>query len=350
MAGGTFATLAPVLHADQARTLVTELRAGLEHKIVWQGNPLDLSVSIGYAHWPEHESDTERLLRRAELAMYEAKRLGRDAVAYNPSTEAAREQDLRLLSDLAEAVKRDELRQFLQPKLDLATGQIIGAEALIRWQHPSRGWLPPGEFVPFAERSGRVGLITDWMINRAIETLARWQAEGREPIYIAVNISILDIRDTSLPVRVAQLLEKHGVNPALLQLEVTESRLMDSGLNPIAVLNALRDWGVRLAIDDFGTGHSSLAYLQHLPVDELKIDRSFVQEVHAEPRREALLRSIAGLGGGLGLTVTAEGVETEAELAVIRACGCHLVQGYLLAKPMDAPDFEAWLAARAGQG
>jgi diguanylate cyclase (GGDEF)-like protein len=346
LAGGTFAALAPLLRLDQARKLADQLRDEVEHKLSWQGQALDLSVSLGIAHWPEHATGTEGLLRRAEQAMFEAKRLHQQVAVYNPSTEAARALHLSLLSDLATAIQNDQLRQFLQPKRDLRTGEITGAEALVRWLHPQRGWLPPADFIPFAERSGRIRQITDWMLARAVRTLARWAAEGCG-MSIAVNISTVDIQDTSLPARIASLLAEHRVDPARLQLEVTETGLMDSGADPIAVLNALKTWGVGLSIDDFGTGQSSLAYLQHLPVDELKIDRSFVQDVDRDPRRQALLRSIVGVGQGLGLTVTAEGVENEAELAAVAACGCDLVQGYLIAKPMDSPVFEDWVKSQA---
>lgn len=343
LAGGTFAALAPVLRVEHGAALATQLREEVEHQLTWQGQSLDLSVSLGVAHWPEHAADPEALLRRAEQAMFEAKRLRQAVAVYNPGAEAARALHLSLLSDLAAAIQQDQLRQFLQPKRCLATGRITGAEALVRWHHPQRGWLPPGDFIPFAERSGRIRQITDWMLARAVKTLADWQAAGRAPMSIAVNISTLDIQDQSLPARLAALLSEYRVDPAQLQLEVTETGLMASGTDPIAVLHALKTWGVTLAIDDFGTGQSSLAYLQHLPVDELKIDRSFVQDVDRDARRQALLKSIVGVGQGLGLTVTAEGVENEAELACIAACGCDLVQGYLLAKPMDRPDFEAWL-------
>lgn len=347
LAGGTFAALAPVLRTDHGTTLAAQLREEVEHKLSWQGQSLDLSVSLGVAHWPEHAADTEALLRRAEQAMFEAKRLRQAVAVFNPGAEAARALHLSLLSDLATAIQHDELRQFLQPKRCLRTGRIVGAEALVRWHHPQRGWLPPGDFIPFAERSGRIRQITDWMLARAVRTLAAWADAGRAPLTLAVNISTLDLQDQALPARLAALLAEHGVDPGQLQLEVTETGLMASGADPIAVLHALKSWGVKLAIDDFGTGQSSLAYLQHLPVDELKIDRSFVQDVHRDPRRQALLKSIVGVGQSLGLTVTAEGVEHEAELACITACGCDLVQGYLLAKPMDLPDFEHW---RGGTG
>jgi diguanylate cyclase (GGDEF)-like protein len=346
LGGGTFAALAPVSRLEQGAALATRLREEVEHKLSWQGQSLDLSVSLGVAHWPEHATDTETLLRRAEQAMFEAKRLRQPVAVYNPGAEAARALHLSLLSDLHTAIHQDQLRQFLQPKRCLKTGRITGAEALVRWQHPQRGWLPPCDFIPFAERSGRIRQITDWMLTRAVRTLAEREAAGLSPLSIAVNISTLDIQDQSLPARLAALLAEYRVDAGRLQLEVTETGLMSSGTDPIAVLQALKSWGVKLAIDDFGTGQSSLAYLQHLPVDELKIDRSFVQNVHADPRREALLKSIVGVGQGLGLTVTAEGVEDDAELAVITRCGCDLMQGYLLAKPMDLPTLEDWLLTR----
>ncbi len=345
LAGGTFVALVPLARADQATALAAQLREQVEHQLSWQGQALDLSVSMGIAHWPEHADATETLLRRAEQAMFEAKRQREHVSIYNPLLEASRLLHLSLLSDLQAAVSDDQLRQFLQPKINLRSGEIEGAEALVRWQHPQRGWLPPSEFVPFAESSGRIRLVTHWMLARAVRTLADWQRAGSER-YIAVNISTLDVQDQSLPQRVAALLAEHGVAPARLQLEVTETGLMASGADPIAVLHALREQGVRLAIDDFGTGQSSLGYLQRLPVDELKVDRSFVDGVDREPKRQALLNAIVGIGHSLGLTVTAEGVENEAELAVVRASGCDLVQGYLIAKPLDLGAFEAWLRAR----
>jgi len=347
LGGGTFAALAPVSRLEHGAALAAQLREEVEHKLSWQGQSLDLSVSLGVAHWPEHAVDTETLLRRAEQAMFEAKRLRQPVTVYNPGAEAARTLHLSLLSDLHTAIQQDQLRQFLQPKRCLKTGHITGAEALVRWQHPQRGWLPPADFIPFAERSGRIRQITDWMLARAVRTLAEREAAGLAAVSIAVNISTLDLQDQSLPARLAALLAEYRVDPGQLQLEVTETGLMSSGTDPIAVLHALKSWGVQLAIDDFGTGQSSLAYLQHLPVDELKIDRSFVQDVDADPRREALLKSIVGVGQGLGLTVTAEGVENEAELGVITRCGCDLIQGYLLARPMALPDLEGWLKTAA---
>ena len=340
LAGGTFAALVPVKSATAAQALATELRREVEHKVAWDGQALDLSITAGLALCPEHANTVESLLRNAEQALFEAKRTHSGFAVYAPSLEAARMSHLSLLSDLQEAIDDGQLRQFLQPKLT-PTGELRGVEALVRWRHPERGWVQPVDFIPFAERTGRIRGVTDWMLGQAVQTLARWQLDGIE-LTIAVNVSTQDVQDTTLPQRVQQLLAQHGVAPDRLQIELTETGLMEGGPEPIGVLHALREIGVWLAIDDFGTGHSSLAYLQSLPMNELKVDRTFVRDLNLDERRRELLDSIVKLGHSLGLKVTAEGAETSAELAVLAASRCDLVQGYVFAKPMDTPAFEAW--------
>lgn len=345
LAGGTFACLVPVRDAAMATALAAALRQEIEHKVAWQGQALDLAITAGMALCPEHATALEPLLRQAEQALFEAKRTRSDLALYAPTLEASRSSHLSLLSDLREAIEEGQLRMFLQPKLT-PQGRLQGAEALVRWRHPQRGWVPPVDFVPFAERTGRIRALTDWMLNQAIATLARWRQEG-QTLTIAVNVSTRDIQDLSLPTRIHSLLQRHAVEPQWLQIELTESGLMDSGQDPIDVLHSLRKIGVWLALDDFGTGHSSLAYLQQLPMNELKVDRSFVRDVHADERRRELLGSIVRLGHSLGLKVTAEGAEARAELEVLSDAGCDLVQGYLFAKPMACDDFEAWCITTA---
>ncbi len=346
LGGGTFVVLVPLDAATDAPLLAQRMLHAVEHKVSWQGHALDLSVSVGMALFPEHADTAETLLRRAEQAMFEGKRQRQQHLLYDPSLESSLQSHLSLLSDLHQAIGGGQLRQFLQPKVSPLDGRLLGAEALVRWQHPERGWLPPSEFIPFAESTGRIRQVTQWMLEQAVNTLAQWQARGID-MTLAVNVSTLDLQDSGLPDRVATLLRSRHVPARWLQLELTETGLLASGPDPIRVLRELREIGVGLAIDDFGTGHSSLAYLQRLPVNELKIDRSFVDGVDRDPRRQALLRSIVDIGHSLGLEVTAEGVETEAELAVLRRAKCDLVQGYLIAKPMAAEAFEAWRAALA---
>jgi EAL domain-containing protein (putative c-di-GMP-specific phosphodiesterase class I) len=284
-------------------------------------------------------------LQRAEQALFEAKRTRVGCSLYTEQLEASRVSHLSLLSDLQEAIEQGQLRQFLQPKVG-PDGEIHGAEALVRWCHPERGWVSPADFVPFAERTGRIRMVTDWMLEQALITLARWQEQGLE-LTIAVNVSTQDIQDRNLPKRVARLLAQYRVDPSRLQIELTETGLMDSGEDPITVLRSLHELGIWLAIDDFGTGHSSLAYLQQLPVHELKIDRAFIQHIDGDARRRALFVSIVQLGHSLGLTVTGEGVETDGELNVIVQAGCDLVQGFLIGKPIDTAAFELRLGERA---
>jgi len=346
LGGGTFVFLVPLEDGEQATVVAQRVRAAVEHKVSWDGHALDLSVSVGMALFPTHAGEAESLLRRAEQAMFEGKRQRQSHMLYNPSVEAVRQTHLSLLSDLQAAIGGGQLRQFLQPKVSPVDGRLLGAEALVRWEHPERGWLPPGEFIPFAESTGRIRQVTQWMLEQAVLTLAEWQERDID-LMLAVNVSTLDMQDEGLPERVAALLGKHKVAPKRLQLELTETGLLAGGQDPIRVMNALRAIGVGLSVDDFGTGQSSLAYLQRLPVNELKIDRSFVDGVDADPRRQALLRSIVDLGHSLGLEVTAEGVETEAELAILRLARCDLVQGYLIARPMAREAFEAWRMAMA---
>lgn len=352
LSGGAIVVLLPLgAEADESEqaALTCSLQRALELPAEWRGQSFDVSVTIGAAAYPADGAGPqamELLLRRAEAAMYAAKRAKLRVLRYDPTWESARESHLSLLSDLRQALTGGELIQMLQPKLDAHSGELLGAEALVRWKHPSRGFMSPAEFIPFAENTGRIRDITRWMLRRAIANLAGWQREGR-PGYIGVNISTLDLADTDLPAWIAAELAQAGVAPARLQLEVTESGLMAAGRGPVEIMAALRASGVQLAIDDFGTGQSSLAYLQKLPVDELKIDRSFVDRADLDPRRQALLGSIVELGHGLGLKVTAEGVETDAERDLLRRCGADVLQGYLLSRPLDEAAFAAWRPAPA---
>ena len=336
--------LVPIDAARSAATWISLLQGEVEGQMHWGDQSLDLSTTIGAANWPDHAQDCETLLRCAEQAMFEAKRQRSPMAVYVSSDEAARSSHLTLLSELSEAMSNGQLRMFVQPKISAVDMQPRGVEALVRWHHPVRGWIPPSDFIPFAESTGRIRQLTQWMLERAVETLATWKRSGTE-LCIAVNVSTLDLQDRSLPARVKALLQRAGVAPHWLQIELTESGLMSSGPDPIAVLHALRDIGVQLAIDDFGTGQSSLGYLQRLPVTELKIDRSFVDSFNADPRRRQLLSSITSLGHSLGLLVTAEGVETQQELDALRELGCDLVQGFHIAKPMEVLQFKQWHAA-----
>jgi len=347
LGGGTFAVLLPLAAgldgAEQALALVQRFRAGMERPFEWQGQSPDLHLLVGVALHPLHAQKAPDLLRCAEQALFEAKRRRSGTELYNDSLERTRQLDLSLASELQVAQEQGQLVAFLQPKMRVTLGgqECTGAEALIRWQHPQRGFVSPADFIPFAERTGRIRSLTQWMLTTVVGLLTKPELEG---LRLAVNLSTKDLHDPQLDQHLRRLLQQHAVDPARLILEITESGLMDPGEDPVALLHRLKSVGVRLAIDDFGTGHSALAYLQRLPVDELKIDRSFVRDVDLEPKRYELLAAIVQLGQTLGLTVTAEGVEREAELLAVRRAGCQLVQGFYTGRPMAVSAFLAWHA------
>lgn len=344
LGGGTFAAWFSADSRQQVQTLLAELDRAMRAPVACSGHQVDLSLVIGLAD----QGDTGKnlpvasLLRNAEVALHAAKRSAQPHVWYSEAHEAARLGQLGLVSDLRQAVAQHELQMWLQPKFSLATGRPVGAEALVRWHHPVRGFVSPAEFVPFAEQTGHITLVTGWMLQQAIHTLAQW-ASTHPDLSIAVNVSTRDLQDPGFAERVRQMVQTSGINPAKLRLEITESGLMDDARQSIALLHSLTDVGLPLSIDDFGTGYSSLAYLQKMPVTELKIDRSFIDGIDALPGTQQLVRAMVEMGHGLGLMVTAEGVETEAERATITGLGVDVMQGYLGSRPLHGQALQAWL-------
>ena len=358
LSGGTFAT------AFQApnRAAVEALRARMEQAMAapvhCSGLSVDLSLNFGLADCGAAVVSGDAngpgdavaplpvntLLRNAEIALHSAKRAAMGFAWYSEAQEVTRLDHLNLLSDLRQAVATSQLQMWLQPKFSLATGRAVGTEALVRWQHPTRGFVSPAEFVPFAEQTGYITLVTDWMLGQALQKLAAW-APTHPELSIAVNVSTRDLQHKGFAERVARMIAASGVEPKRLRLEITESGLMDDPLHSVALLHALRDIGTPLSIDDFGTGYSSLAYLQKLPVSELKIDRSFIDKVDISPGTQKLVKAMIEMGHGLDLLVTAEGVETEAECETITRLGCDVMQGYLGSRPLHGAALQAWFDA-----
>jgi EAL domain-containing protein (putative c-di-GMP-specific phosphodiesterase class I) len=281
--------------------------------------------------------------------MYAAKRGNRGYALYEPSLETRHAGELSLLSDLRRAIERNELELAYQPKIELHGSTVAGAEALLRWQHPERGAIPPAHFIPFAEQTGFIRSLTRWVIEAAARQSAAWMAAGLR-IPLAVNISVQDLLDPVMPEFLLSVLAKNGVQPSMIQLEITESGVMQDAGAAIAVLKRLRELGIDTAIDDFGTGYSSLAYVKQLSVGELKIDRSFVRNLVRDTKDRAIVLSTIELGHNLDLRVVAEGVEDPASVEVLRKLGCDLVQGYVFARPMAEPEFRRWVRERDGQG
>jgi len=343
VAGGQFAVFLPACARAAVETLRQRLMAAVALPMPSGAHQVDLTLCVGLAEAPaDPQASVAGLLRNAEVALGVAKRAALDHAWYNPAQEAARLSHLSLVSDLRRASAQSELQMWLQPKFSLQSGLAVGAEALVRWQHPTRGFVSPAEFVPFAEQTGAITQVTDWMLAQAMHTLQDWR--NRHPqLSLSVNISTRDLQDSGFCQRVQQLMQRHQVSAHQLRLEIVESGLMHDAPTSIALLHRLRALGVQLSIDDFGTGHSSLAYLQQLPVSELKIDRSFVQGVDSKPASQQLVRAMIELGHGLGLTVTAEGIETQSERDFLAQSGCDVMQGYFASRPLYGAPLQSWL-------
>jgi EAL domain-containing protein (putative c-di-GMP-specific phosphodiesterase class I) len=322
----------------------------LEEPIVVDGQSMDLNASIGIARFPEHGEDANALLRAADVAMYNAKRNQGGFAVYDSSHDERRQEFLTLLSELRRAVETNQLVLHYQPKVSLADNRVTAVEALVRWQHPERGFVPPQNFIPFAEQTGYISAITEWVLRRATQQCGEWHRAGLD-IRVSINVSARDLRQEETLVRLAEeALAAADVPAGLLCLEITESGLMEDPRGAQSTLRKLRELGIAASIDDYGTGYSSLSYIKQLAVNELKIDRTFVSGMEADHSNAAIVRSTIELGHNLGLTVAAEGVETDHEAAVLRRYGCDLAQGYHFARPMPAEVFIAWLAKQPGHG
>lgn len=345
LGGDEFALLFCAVALTECRPLIEAVAQLFETQIEVDGRRLDVRASIGVAAFPEHGANAIDLLRAADEAMYLAKRSHSVFAIHEPAHSTFRQEHLSLLGDLKRAVENDELALHFQPKIDLVTGVADQAEALVRWQHPQRGFIAPAEFIPFAEQTGYIRDLTRWVLRAATRQAGIWLAAGL-PIKISVNISTRDLLDPTLPTCIAECLQAAALPADLLCLEITESGFMDNPAQALTVLNGLRSSGLGLSIDDYGTGYSSLAYIRHLPVTELKIDRSFVVDLLTNPVDSMIVRSTVELAHQLGLMVVAEGIEDEATGAGLAALGCDRAQGYFYARPMPAAAFETWYRKR----
>jgi diguanylate cyclase (GGDEF)-like protein len=344
LGGDEFAVLLPAVDGvDEAQAVAERLREALHRRFEVQGVALDLEASVGIALSPWHGTDVEELLRNADIAMYVAKEVKAGAVLFVPEEHSAGGARLTVLGDLRTALdSADELFLHYQPKVTLDGERVEGLEALLRWQHPERGLIPPSDFIPVAEGTGIIIRLTERVLSMALAAMRGWQDRGMA-VPVAVNLSARCLLDASLPDLVARLLREHDVPAALLRLEVTESAVMSDTARCMDVLHRLHELGVRLSIDDFGTGYSSMAHLRRLPVDELKIDRSFVLGMTTMQADAVLVRTAIDLGHNLGLTVVAEGVEGLEHVDALRDLGCDVAQGYHYARPMGEADVTALL-------
>jgi diguanylate cyclase (GGDEF)-like protein len=332
---------------DRAVRVGRRLLRSLEQPVSLDGLEVEVGGSLGLAMAPAHATDPAGLLKRADMAMYDAKATTGGLRLYEPDHDSDSSRRLMLVSELRTALNHGRIEVHVQPQAQLSTGETVSVEALVRWQHAELGCIPPDEFIPIAERSGLIGLLTTRVLDASLAAVADWRRQGVD-LGIAVNLSARSLQDTDLVEEVSRLLRRHGVPASQLTLEVTESSVMADPSRAIALLHQLRALGVRLSVDDFGTGYSSLSYLKSLPVQEVKIDRSFIMGLSTQGDDVAIVRAIVDLGRHLGLDVVAEGVEDRPTWDLLASMGCDLVQGWHLARAMPVAELVPWLRAHAG--
>jgi diguanylate cyclase (GGDEF)-like protein len=342
LGGDEFAVLLPTSTLEDAKHIAARLLELLEQPFSLGGLQLEIDASIGIALSPEHGTDADTLLRRADVAMYIAKRNGSGHALYTAEQDQHSPMRLALVGELRRAIDQNDLSLYFQPKVSLKHSTVLCAEALVRWQHPRHGMLAPDQFVPVAEQTGLIRPLARSVLEAAVRQCHRWRQEGLD-LAVAVNLSMRNLHDAEIVDMIRHLLARWGIPPARLVIEITESSLMADAARAMEVLSRLREMGVGISIDDFGTGYSSLAYLKRLPVDELKIDKSFVANMARDENDAAIVRSTVGLAHDLGLTVVAEGIEDRATWDLLAALGCDVGQGYFVSRPMPAAALGVWL-------
>ena len=342
LGGDEFAVLLPDTTEAYAHEVIAAVRTAFEEPFTISGFPVQVEVSIGAVLYPIHGEDALTLLRHADIAMYEAKREHEGYLLYDPSHDRYDTRRLALMGALRHAIYKNEFCLYYQPKIDLQTNTLHSVEALIRWQHPEFGFIPPDQFIPLAEQTGLITQLTLWVLETAVRQCREWMDGGLE-LSIAVNLSTWDLREEMLPDTIATILECHNVPSHLLRVELTESTMMTDIDRALSVLHRLAQQGVKVSVDDFGTGYSSLAYLKRLPISELKIDRSFVQHITEVETDATIVRSTVMMAHGLGLQVVAEGVENEEATRLLSDFKCDIAQGYYISRPVPPDKLIQWM-------
>ena len=341
LGGDEFAIVLPHADADAAKLVAERVRKALREPFMLEGTRALVGASVGIALYPDHGDRGGSLLRLADVAMYRAKRAHAGHVFYSAEHDEHSSGRVELAADLERAIFDEELELHYQPKLDCEAKQIAAVEALVRWRHPDRGLVAPGDFIPLAEQTGLIDPLTDWVLDTAIGQMHQWRKAGLD-LAISINVSARSLADGKLAGRIAHRLRRFDLPPELLVVEITETALMADPETAMATIAQLRDAGVGVSIDDYGTGYSSLAYLKRLRAQELKIDREFVGQMVSDEGNAAIVRSTIALAHELGLTVVAEGVEDTATLDALDLAGCDTVQGFLLSRPVPADELMAW--------
>ena len=341
MRGDEFAVLCAVTGTDDAMAVAREMVDVLDVPFNIGGIMIDIVSTVGISMYPEHGKDGSQLMRRADVAMNDAKKSAKRYALYRSEQDEHRAQRLAMVGELRHAISTNQLTLYYQPKVNIVDGQISGLEALVRWVHPERGIVPPDEFVGLAEQSGLIKPLTDWVVTQALRQSAMWRRDGLA-LPIAVNLSAHNLRDPGFVKKLEQSLCEFEARPDWIELEITEGAVMEDPASALEILKGLREIGITLSIDDFGTGYSSLGYLKKLPVDAVKIDKSFVIDMIDDQDSEAIVRTTINLGHELGLKVVAEGVESRRALDRLAGLGCDVAQGYFISRPMPERDLYRW--------
>lgn len=347
--------LTTLIELNDIRAFCSQLLESLAEPVAIGDHEVTISASIGIAQYPQHGADTQSLLKNADTAMYHAKDTGRNTFQfYNENMNAESIDRLALENDLRKALDKEQLELFYQPQIDYRSETIVGCEALLRWRHPERGMVSPMEFIPLAEESGLIHKIGNWVLHTACRQAQLWHSKGHKDLKIAVNLSGRQFRQSNLVLQVAQALIKSGLDARLLELELTEGMIMRNAIETTRTLGELKAMGMGISVDDFGTGYSSLSYLKRLPLDVIKIDRSFVMDITTDPDDRAITEAIIGMAHSLKKSVIAEGVETREQAEFLAKRDCHIMQGYLFSPPVPASEFNDLLkkfgARKHGKG
>lgn len=339
--GSTFSLL---IHDEQENALqvVNNIQESMQSAFIVERLQVAINSGAGIVHFPEHGEDVDTLVQRAGIALYMARNSKAGHAVYDPSFDEHSPQRLTLMSELRHAIQRDELVLHYQAKVSLKTNQVHGVEALIRWNHPKHGFIPPEEFIQMAERTRTIQQVTTWVLRQAFTDCAKWNLAGKE-LKVSINLSTKDLHDPELPDFIEGIRAATKVNPSWIMFEITEGSIMTDPEQALEILQRLDSMGYQLAIDDYGTGYSSLAYLKKMPLNELKIDRSFVQDLLSDENDAVIVSATINLAHNLGLETVAEGVENKETLAKLKEFGCDIAQGYYINKPLTAEGIDQWL-------
>jgi len=332
-----------LIEAQDAEKIASDIIENIRKPILIHDHEIQITASLGVALYPVHDDTVDGMIRKADAAMYEVKKKGRnDYLMYSDVTDDCFIQRNSLEMGLRMALNKNEFSLHYQPQINLASNEVVGVEALLRWHHSELGLISPAQFIPIAEESGLIIFIGEWVLNEACRQHVEWIRQGLPPLRIAVNVSAIQFQQSNFFDCVKKAIEGSGIDSSYLELELTESLLMTNPLQTVSTLNKIRSLGIKFAIDDFGTGHSSLGYLTRFPIDKLKIDQSFIRNIQGVPVNEAIVKAIIALGSSLGLEIIAEGVETMDELNCIKNYNCQEVQGYYFSRPIPADEFKEW--------